>query len=71
MLKWLCNNYLYNNAPINFWIINIDKIFSIFGLRELVDYRFFNSSKAPYTINFFKQYVEEIEHILLKNNGKN
>ena len=64
------NNYLYNNAPINFWIINIDKIFSILGIRELVDYRFFNSSKAPYTINFFKQYVDEIEHILLKNNGK-
>lgn len=64
------NNHLYNNAPINFWIINIDKIFSILGIRELVDYRFFNSSKAPYTINFFKQYVDEIEHILLKNNGK-
>lgn len=64
------NDYLYKNVPINFCILNIDKIFANTGIRELVDYRFFNSSKAPYTINFFKQYVEEIEHILLKNNGK-
>jgi FkbH-like protein len=64
------NSYLNKNAPINFCIIDINKIFSMFGLSELVDFRFFNSSKAPYTINFFKQYSEEIEHILLKNNGK-
>lgn len=64
------NSYLNKNAPINFCIIDINKIFTMFGIRELVDYRFFNSSKAPYTINFFKQYAEEIEHILFKNNGK-
>lgn len=64
------NSYLQESAPRNFQIVNIDKIFSIFGIEKFVDYRFYHSSKAPYTIDFLKKYVEEIEYILLKNNGK-
>jgi len=64
------NTYLQESAPRNFQIVNIDKIFSIFGIEKSVDYRFYHSSKAPYTIDFLKKYVEEIEYVLLKNNGK-
>ena len=64
------NNYLRDNLPKNFYIINIDKIFINSGLVDFIDYRFFHSSKAPYTIDFFKEYVAEIEYFLLKNNGK-
>ena len=62
--------YLRDNLPKNFYIINIDKIFINSGLVDFIDYRFFHSSKAPYTIEFFKEYVAEIEYFLLKNNGK-
>jgi FkbH-like protein len=64
------NIYLRENAPNNFRIVNIDKIFSKAGTEKLIDYRFFHSSKAPYTIDFFKEYVDEIEYFLLRNNGK-
>ena len=64
------NSYLRDNLPKNFYIINIDKIFINSGLVDFIDYRFFHSSKAPYTIDFFKEYVAEIEYFLLKNNGK-
>lgn len=64
------NSYLRDNLPKNFYIINIDKIFINSGLVNFIDYRFFHSSKAPYTIDFFKEYVSEIEYFLLKNNGK-
>ena len=64
------NSYLRDNLPKNFYIINIDKIFINSGLVNFIDYRFFHSSKAPYTIDFFKEYVAEIEYFLLKNNGK-
>ena len=64
------NSYLRDNLPKNFYIINIDKIFINSGLVNFIDYRFFHSSKAPYTIDFFKEYVAEIEYFLLKNSGK-
>ncbi len=64
------NKYLRDNLPKNFYIINIDKIFINSGLDNFIDYRFFHSSKAPYTIEFFKEYVAEVEFFLLKNNGK-
>ena len=64
------NTYLQESAPRNFQIVNINKLFSIFGIEKSVDYRFYHSSKAPYTIDFLKKYVEEIEYVLLKNNGK-
>jgi FkbH-like protein len=64
------NSYLRDNLPKNFYIINIDKIFINSGLVDFIDYRFFHSSKAPYTIDFFKEYVAEVEYFLLKNNGK-
>jgi predicted enzyme involved in methoxymalonyl-ACP biosynthesis len=64
------NKYLFDYRPDNFHIINIDKIFVKSGLVNFIDHRFFHSSKAPYTIDFFKEYAEEIEFFLLKNNGK-
>jgi FkbH-like protein len=64
------NGYLRENLPNNFNIVNIDKIFIKLGLLNFIDYRFFHSSKAPYTFNFFRKYVEDIEFFLLKNNGK-
>lgn len=64
------NNFLIENVPNNFHIMNIDKIFIQTGLINCFDNRFFHSSKAPYTIDFFKKYSSDIEYILLKNNGK-
>lgn len=64
------NKYLIDFAPSNFTIVNIDKIYSKVGIQQCIDKRFYLSSKAPYTLKFFKAYVSFIENLILKNNGK-
>jgi FkbH-like protein len=64
------NTYLEQKKTININIINIDKLFTHVGFKHSIDYRFYHSSKAPYTLSFLKSYVNSIEPILLKNNGR-
>lgn len=64
------NAYVEHNKTSNLSIVNIDKLFAHIGFKQSIDYRFYNSSKAPYTFAFFKNYVSEIETVFLKNNGK-
>lgn len=64
------NAYLEQKKTININIINIDKLFTHVGFKHSIDYRFYHSSKAPYTLSFLKSYVNSIEPILLKNNGR-
>ncbi len=64
------NYYVEQNKKKNTVLINIDKLYAQVGIKNAVDYRFYHSSKAPYTFAFFKNYVTAIQMVLLKNNGK-
>jgi FkbH-like protein len=64
------NAYLEQKKASNVAIVNIDKIFTNIGIWQSIDYRFYHSSKAPYTFAFLKKYVSAIENIVLRNNGK-
>lgn len=64
------NAYLEEKKNTNVTLVNMDKLFSSIGVKHAIDYRFYHSSKAPYTVTFFKAYVSAIENILLKNTGK-
>ena len=64
------NTYIEQKKTSNVSIINIDKIFALVGFNQSIDYRFYHSSKAPYTFAFLKNYVSAIEPILLRNSGK-
>ena len=64
------NIYIDQKKKTNFFVINIDKIFMNIGFKQSIDYRFYHSSKAPYTFAFLKNYVATIETLLLKNTGK-
>lgn len=64
------NEYLEQKKASNVAIVNIDKIFTNIGVWQSIDYRFYHSSKAPYTLAFLKNYVSAIENIVLRNNGK-
>lgn len=64
------NAYMEKNKKSNFSIVNIDKLFAQIGLKQCIDYRFYHSSKAPYTFTFFKNYVASIETVFLRNTGK-
>ncbi len=64
------NTYIEQKKTSNASIINIDKIFALIGFNQSIDYRFYHSSKAPYTFAFLKNYVSAIEPIILRNSGK-
>ena len=64
------NTYVEQKKTSNVSIINIDKIFALLGFNKSIDYRFYYSSKAPYTFAFLKNYVSAIEPIILQNSGK-
>jgi FkbH-like protein len=64
------NNYLNNQTTKNLVLVNIDKIIFELGRAQAYDFRFYQSSKAPYSIMFFKTYIRAIESTILKVTGK-
>jgi FkbH-like protein len=64
------NAYVEQHKTSNVSIFNIDKLFSNIGFKNSIDYRFYYSSKAPYTFAFLRSYVDAIENIYLRNTGK-
>lgn len=64
------NAYVEQNKTSNVSIVNIDKLFAHIGFKQSIDYRFYHSSKAPYTFAFLKNYVASIETVFLRNTGK-
>ena len=64
------NNYVEKNAPSNFKLINIDDIILKIGVKNSFDNRYFYSSKAFYTVNFFRQYSQFVKPIFMAANGK-
>lgn len=64
------NAYVEQKKTSNVSIVNIDKLFAHNGFKQSIDYRFYHSSKAPYTFAFLKNYVAAIETVFLRNTGK-
>ena len=64
------NAYVEQKKTSNISIVNIDKLFAHIGFKQSIDYRFYHSSKAPYTFVFLKNYVAAIETVILRNTGK-
>ena len=69
-LKNNLNAYLAHKEQLNLHLVDTDRIIAEIGIAQAVDFRFYNSSKAPYTVAFFKQYCYGLLPILLKNTGK-
>jgi FkbH-like protein len=64
------NTHLLRKDLKNLRCINTDKIVAEIGLKEAYDFRFYLSSKAPYTLSFFKKYALAIETEIRKMSGK-
>jgi FkbH-like protein len=64
------NTYLQNKSYPNFTILNIDKIISLLGISSALDMRMYRSSKAPYSLQFLKQYALSTGSIIANQNGK-
>ncbi len=64
------NSYLIENLPDNFVLIDIDRVISTISIKDSIDLRYFYSSKALYTVSFFKEYSNFIAPVFLSVNGK-
>jgi FkbH-like protein len=64
------NQYLEKNRPDNFFLIDIDKILARVSIQACVDFRYFYSSKALYSVEFYKEYTTAIQPIILSAAGK-
>ena len=72
-LDWLVgelNQYLDKTVSRNVRLVDMDKIISQIGITKSINYRFYSSSKALYTVDFFKSYTYFIRPLLLSANGK-
>ncbi len=69
-LTVLLNHYLETKQVSNVKLIQTEKIIANIGIEQSVSLRFYYSSKALYTVNFFKSYVSFVLPIILAANGK-
>ncbi len=64
------NHYLEETISNNVKLISIEKVIAEIGIYESLDHRYYYSSKAPYTVSFFKAYSEYVKPIIMAANGK-
>ena len=64
------NQYLLDYKPANVKLINMEKVIANIGINSSLDLRYYYSSKALYTIDFFKAYAEHIKPCIMSANGK-
>ena len=70
MLADELNEYIRQKNQLNVTLLPVEKIITQIGVKQAVDFRFYHSSKAPYTIPFFKSYCMAVLPVILKNTGK-
>lgn len=64
------NDYLQKKISSNIILIDIDKILAKVSIDRSVDLRYYYSSKALYTIEFYKEYSNYIKPVILSATGK-
>src|SRR5262249_21339935 len=69
-LAAMLNEYLKSNVPRNVKLVDVEKVIAHTGVNSSTDLRYFYSSKAPYTIDFFKAYSRQIKPYVMSANGR-
>jgi FkbH-like protein len=64
------DRYLEEKIPSNVRLVDIEKVIASVGVSHSLDLRYFYSSKALYTVDFFKTYSEYIQPFIMSANGK-
>ena len=64
------NHKLENKIPSNVRLVDIEKIIASTGVSNSLDLRYYYSSKALYTVDFFKDYGEYVKPFIMSANGK-
>ena len=69
-LNYILNQYLKENIPSNFKIVETEKIFLNTGINNSLELRNFYSSKALFSIQFYKSYSSHIKPYIMSACGK-
>ena len=69
-LAFRLNDYLESLSQKNLSLINFDNVIAYLGIDKSYDLRYFYSSKAPFTVAFFKNYAQFIKPLFMSINGK-
>jgi FkbH-like protein len=64
------NSHISENLPSNFTVVDIERIFARLSVEKSVDLRYYYSSKALYSIEFYKEYASYISPIVYSLVGK-
>jgi len=64
------NRYLDEKIPPNVRLVDIEKVIASVGVSNSLDLRYFLSSKALYTIDFYKAYAKFVKPFIMSANGK-
>ena len=64
------NEYLKGNVPRNVKLVDVERVIAHTGVNSSTDLRYFYSSRAPYTIDFFKAYSRHIKPYVMSANGR-
>jgi FkbH-like protein len=64
------NEYLRVSIPRNVKLVELEKVIAHVGVNASTDLRNFYSSKAPYTIDFFRAYSRHIKPYVMSANGR-
>jgi len=64
------NAYLEKTATPNVFLIDTNKMFCRISLDKCIDLRYYYSSKALYSIDFYKEYADFIGPIIMAVNGR-
>ncbi|MCD4693516.1 MAG: HAD-IIIC family phosphatase [Calditrichales bacterium] len=67
----LLNRYVEDKTPANVKLVDLEKVIANIGIKNSLDLRYYYSSKALYTIDFFKSYSNYIKPYIISANGKN
>lgn len=64
------NKYLEDKIQSNVKLVALEKVIASVGVEKSLDLRYYYSSKALYTIDFFKAYAEYVKSYIMSANGK-
>ena len=69
-LNKILNQYLVENIPNNFKLVEIGKIFLKTGIKNSIEIRNFYLTKALYSVDFYKSYSIQIRPYILSLKGQ-
>ena len=61
----ILNKHISNFAPKNVKLVDLERVFYNIGVHKSIDLRYYYSSKALYTIDFFKAYSRLVKPFIM------